>query len=75
MGELNFLIEVVKASAPSGVLVVVIWRLLQNHEKQIAELTKSQKELIEVITENINHNSYILSRIEKVMERCSVHQK
>lgn len=68
MGELSFLLDLVKASAPAGVLVVVIWRLLQHHAQHIENLTSQQARLIELITESINHNSYILSRIERALD-------
>ncbi|MBF0487547.1 MAG: hypothetical protein HQK98_05240 [Nitrospirae bacterium] len=75
--SIETVIEIIKVSGPSGVLALVIWRLLINHAQQMKELLDQHAKLtektfnaLEGTNKAINENTFQMGHIISAIETC-----
>lgn len=75
MTEHTIIFEIAKSLGVPGVLLIIMWLMLKSHESQIRHYTEQIKELLDhqsklltTISDYINYNTGVLSRLEKALD-------
>jgi hypothetical protein len=75
MPEHTLIFEIAKSLGVPGVLLIIMWLMLKTHESQIKNYTEQIKELLDhqsklltTISDYINYNTGVLSRLEKTLD-------